>query len=203
MFGKKDLNNGSDNELLKKNREQKNSLFEDSEDDVPGENNYLQGALGSLIGAFAGSVLWFLIGMVGFYASIAGYAIAFCAFKGYKYMKGRFTRVAIVINIVAMLIAFLTVIYLSYFYQIHKTYPEISFSVFNMIFPGLLRDSEVLKEVLRDLALGLLFMGLGSYRVIKDGFDFVRKREANQNVQEKPEIEEKSCVEESDTKESE
>ena len=72
-----------------------------------------------------------------------------------------------------------------------------------MIFPGLLRDSEVLKEVLRDLALGLLFMGLGSYRVIKDGFDFVRKREANQNVQEKPEIEENSSVEESDTKESE
>ena len=111
MFGKND----KENELRKITEEKKKSLFVESEDDNLGENNYIQGAVGSLVGALLGSVIWFLIGMVGFYASIAGYAIAFCAFKGYQLMKGKLTRVAVVINIVAMLIAFLAINYLSYF----------------------------------------------------------------------------------------
>lgn len=198
MFGKND----KENELRKITEEKKKSLFVESEDDNLGENNYIQGAVGSLVGALLGSVIWFLIGMVGFYASIAGYAIAFCAFKGYQLMKGKLTRVAVVINIVAMLIAFLAVNYLSYFYAIHKEVPDLTLKAFGQVLPIIIREPEVLREICLNLGLGLLFMLLGSYRTIKECFDFIKKKEEKNNVQDNPVIEDNSS-DKTDSKESE
>ena len=198
MFGKND----KENELRKITEEKKNSLFTESDDDISGENNYIQGAVGSLVGALLGSVIWFLIGMVGFYASIAGYAIAFCAFKGYQLMKGKLTRVAVVINIVAMLVAFLAVNYLSYFYAIHKEVPDLTLKGFGQVLPIIIREPEVLREICLNLGLGLLFMLLGSYRTIKECFDFIKKKEEKNNVQDNPVIEDNSS-DKNDSKESE
>ena len=65
-------------------------------------NNYLTGFLGCILGALVGSLLWILIGYFNFYASIAGYFIAYCAFYGYNFGKGKATKVAAVINILAI-----------------------------------------------------------------------------------------------------
>lgn len=47
------------------------------------KNNYGAGILGSILGALLGSVLWVVIGLIGYIASIAGFAISAAAAKGY------------------------------------------------------------------------------------------------------------------------
>ena len=174
MNKKDDMNNT----LKEYNEKKSNPLFKDNDnEEFNGENNYVQGAFGSIVGALLGAVIWFLISMVGFYASIAGYAIAYCAFKGYQLMRGRLTKAAIGINIAAMLIAFIIVNYLGYFYQIAKEVPGLEFKTFNILFPVILKEPEVLKEVLINFGLGLLFMVLGSYRTIKECADFIKQKE--------------------------
>jgi len=47
------------------------------------KENLPLGLIGAVIGILLGSVLWVLIGQIGFIAGIAGYAIVFCGMKGY------------------------------------------------------------------------------------------------------------------------
>lgn len=82
-------------------------FIEDQQKYKKKQNRYFAGFLASLVGALIGSIVWIIIGMLGFVASIAGVAISYCAFKGYEIAKGKLTRKGIVLNVVAIIIAFL------------------------------------------------------------------------------------------------
>lgn len=139
-----------------------------SESDAP--NNYLTGFFGSLVGALIGSIAWIAIGAVGFYASIAGYAIAFAAFKGYEMGKGKKTAVGIALNVVTIVVALAFAQYTGIFIEFVKEYPGLTVPAFVVVTPALFADPGFLKALLPDIGLGLLFAVLGTYRTIKNNY---------------------------------
>lgn len=53
------------------------------------KENMLLGLIGAFLGAFLGGLLWFGIGLLGFYAWVAGILGLFLAFKGYQWFGGK------------------------------------------------------------------------------------------------------------------
>lgn len=133
------------------------------------QNHYLTGTLGSIIGALVGSVVWILIGYFDFYASIAGYAVAYCAFYGYNLGKGKATKIGAIINIIAIVFATLFAEYVGLFLDVKKTVniDFLSFAKFSLPY---FADPSFIKSLLPSLGFGFLFAGLGSYRIIKNIF---------------------------------
>lgn len=129
--------------------------------------NYIKGFFGSLIGAIIGSAVWIILGLAGFYASIAGFAIAYAAFWGYNFMKGKGTKVGVVINIITILIASFFAQYIDIFLDLTRAYPEITFPVYVYNTPELFTDLAFLKSLLPSFLLGLLFAFLGSNKIIR------------------------------------
>jgi len=133
-------------------------------------NNYVLGLIGSLIGAVIGSILWIIIGALGFYASIAGFAIAYMSFKGYEIVKAKTTTVGIILNIISVIVALLFAQYIGIFIELLKEYPTLTISDFITVSPHLFTDSDFIVSLLPNLGLGLLFAILGSFRTIKDKY---------------------------------
>lgn len=135
------------------------------------KNNYSTGFLFALIGALIGSVAWIVLGVIGFYASIAGYAISVGAFKGYSKAKGKLTGVGIAINIVAIAIGFLFAEYVGLYIEFCRNVDIVdkSLDVFHRVMYILIMDSSsgFLKSVLLDVLLGLIFIVLGCHRIIR------------------------------------
>lgn len=132
------------------------------------KNYYIKGFLFSLVGAIIGSLAWILIGAIGFYASIAGYAIAYCAFTAYNMANAKLTRTGVILNIIAIGIAFLTANYIGIFIDIHKINTNISFGIYLRATRNLYTDPEFLKSILLNFALGLLFIFLGCRATVRN-----------------------------------
>lgn len=142
------------------------------QEDKDAKNNYLIGFLYSIIGAIIGSVLWIILGVVGIYASIAGYAISYCAFKGYKKAKGKLTVAGIVLNIIAIVIAFIFAEYMGLYISFYKDadIASKSIKVFNLILDLMFKsgDVEFIKGIALDFIIGLIFAALGTSNTIKE-----------------------------------
>ena len=69
------------------------------------KENLPLGLIGAVIGILLGSVLWVLIGQIGFIAGIAGYAIVFCGMKGYQLLGKKLSKTGIIICIVLSFLA--------------------------------------------------------------------------------------------------
>jgi len=121
-------------------------------------NRYFLGFVYSLVGALIGSIVWILIGIAGFVASIAGVAISYCAFKGYEIARAKISRKGIILNVFSIIIAFLIAQYIGLFLELRD---EVTFSQFVYITPYLFRDWEFIKACLPNFGLGLLFAFLG------------------------------------------
>lgn len=153
-------------------------LIKDFEEDNNKRSNYIVAFVASLIGALIGSLLWILIGLAGFVASIAGYAIAFCAFKGYVLAKGKWSRLGIILNIVAILVAFLFAEFVGLYISLHKADIGVENLQYYILWLKLyITDPEVITIILKDLGLGLLFIVLGSYRTIINNYKNAKSRE--------------------------
>ncbi len=142
------------------------SVINKVEQEKKTHKNYVKGFFACLLGALIGSVLWILIGALGFFASIAGLAISICAFKGYAIAKGKLTRFGIVLNVIAILIAFIFAQYSVLFIQISKEIENLTIPGFLAITPVLFSSAEFLKALLPDIGFGLLFIFLGAYRTV-------------------------------------
>lgn len=141
------------------------------------KNNYLLGFLGSVLGALVGSVLWIIIGLLGFIASIAGAAISYCAFKGYSLFKGKLTKKGIVLNIVAIIIAFIFAQYIGLYFDFKEAIAGADFGLYLMFTPVLFSDSEFLLGLLPNLGLGILFIALGASTSISNNFKAAKNNE--------------------------
>jgi len=147
------------------------------ENDRKKKGNYLKGFIFSLAGALIGSAIWILIGAFGFFASIAGLAISYCAFKGYEIAQGKFTRKGIILNVIAIVIAFVFAQYAGLFLDFFKEYPTMKISDFLYITPIFLRDLEFMKALLPNIGLGILFIFLGTYRMIINNYKSAKNTE--------------------------
>lgn len=146
------------------------TLISEYEEDKKKKNNYLRGFFGSLVGAIIGSVVWIIIGALGFFASIAGFAISYCAFKGYETVKGKLNVKGIIINVLTILLAFLFAQYAVLFIECMKEIDGMTLRGFIYFTPILFSDLEFLKSLLPDVGLGLLFAFLGTYNTIHNKY---------------------------------
>lgn len=140
-------------------------------------NNYLMGGLGALLGGIIGSVVWIIIGLVGFYASIAGYLIAFCSNFGYQIFGGKKTKTTAAILGLSILLSMIFAQYMGVMIDIVKSYDNVTILNAISLTPQLLQDSEFLYSLIPGMGLGLLFAALGSRKTIKELYETKKRVE--------------------------
>ena len=69
---------------------------------APRKGSLVRGVVGAALGAFAGALLWALVGMLGYIAAIVGFAIAWLVTFGYDHAGGPEGLVRVVVVFVAM-----------------------------------------------------------------------------------------------------
>lgn len=130
------------------------------------KSNYITGLLGALIGGLLGSIIWIAIGYFGFFASIAGVAIAFAAFYGYTLFNPKQTIPGVIIVVCSIVFSVLFAEYMGIFLQFLKEIPGYTFKQYFLEFPYYLTDAEFIWSILPNLGLGFLFSGLGASKTI-------------------------------------
>jgi hypothetical protein len=133
--------------------------------------SYVMGSIGALIGALLGSTVWIIIGLIGFYASIGGVAISYASFTGYTKLGGKGNKVSIIIITISVLIAvvFAELVGLGIEIVKYARQEDLRLSIVQtvQIIFEILKNGEDIGEIIRNMLVGLLFAGLGSWGLLK------------------------------------
>ena len=143
------------------------------------KENVIAGIVGAFLFALVGGILYFVIYMFGWVASISGLVGVICAIKGYSvFAKKESTKGVVISSIMAILVLVLAW-YMSLSYDIFSVYQELfetgeidftlTFAESVRVLPEFLRDPEVGPSCYGDLAIGLLFGagGIASHLITK------------------------------------
>lgn len=122
----------------------------------------------SLIGAIIGTIGWILLGLIGFYASFAGYLIGLGAIKGYKLTKSKITKKSVILISIAIVIAVLFAEYIGIYISFKRADPAWSFYGYVILTPIIYTDLEFLKSIALNLVFGILFGFLGTRGTLKN-----------------------------------
>ena len=135
------------------------------------KENVLAGIVGAFLFSLAGAVVYFLLNLIGYVASISGLVGAVCAVKGYALFAKKESKKGIVISAIVSLLVMVLAWYLCLAYDIYDAYKiwfeagEIDFSLtfFESVrsVPVFLEDPEISATYFGNLGLGLLFCLLG------------------------------------------
>lgn len=132
--------------------------------------NVVLGTIGGILGALVASVLWIILGQVGFIAGIAGFLIVFCSVKGYNMLGKNISRTGVIICIVVSVIMIITAEYVSTGIEIYRVMKEdYIITVIDSIklVPSFLEESEVRNSVLINLAIGFALATWASFSFVK------------------------------------
>ncbi len=133
--------------------------------------NILLGIIGAVLGVLLGAALWVFLGRIGFIAGIAGYAIVFCGMKGYELLGGHLSKGGIILCIILSFLAILAAEFVSLGITVHSELGEMySLSMadsFRMV-PELLKESELIGAVAKDLLFGYALSIWASYSSVKN-----------------------------------
>lgn len=144
------------------------------------KDNVMLGIVGAMIGALLGSVLWILLGQVGFIAGIAGYAIVFGSVKGYRLLGRHVSRKGIVICVIFSLVMIFAAEYTSTGFAIYQAFKEdyyITILDAMKSVPEFLKESEVRNELLKNLSVGYGLAVWASFSFVKNLWRNVRADE--------------------------
>lgn len=124
--------------------------------------NIVLGIIGALLGALVGSVAWVLIYQLGYIAAIAGLAIFWCSFQGYRILGKSTNMLAVVIVLLVSTIVLIGAHFLCWGLEIYSLL-EISLMDAIFLIPSLVfnpviiaEDSSIVLSFIRDLAIGLV-----------------------------------------------
>lgn len=131
--------------------------------------SYGRGAVGAFLGAVLGAVVWAVVLALGYVASIVGLLIGFLSSKGYDLLKGKQGKGKIAILIVAVILGVILGTVAGNCIMVAKAMSEegIAMEYYAEIAQMVLQDPEVIEETMRNLALGLLFSGLGVFGLLR------------------------------------
>ncbi len=135
------------------------------------KENLTLGLIGAVIGILLGSVLWVLIGQIGFIAGIAGYAIVFCGMKGYQLLGKKLSKTGIIICIVLSFLAIIGAEVVSLgitAYRELSEYYSLTLGESFSLLPELLKEPELVGAVAKDLAIGYILSIWASYSSVKN-----------------------------------
>ena len=135
--------------------------------------SYLTGTVGALIGALVGAILWAVVLNMGYVASLVGFVIGWLAEKGYNLLRGKQGKAKVAILILAVIVGVLV-----------GNFAADAFTLLGMIssgelpgygvadIPGLLMmllvaDAGYFRATLGNMAVGLLFAGLGVFTLLR------------------------------------
>lgn len=127
------------------------------------------GIVGALLGALIGVVAWCVVYQLGFIVSIIGYLMVVCAIKGYEKFAGNLSKkglwIAVAISIVMLFAAEFTCLVI----EIYNNVNVFGYTVLDSIrlAPTFLSEPEVIGYVVKDIAIGLIFMIVASTQYIK------------------------------------
>lgn len=137
----------------------------------PVRENILLGIIGAVLGVLLGAALWVFLGRIGFIAGIAGYAIVFCGMKGYELLGGHLSKGGIILCIILSFLAILAAEFVSLGITVHSELGEMySLSMtdsFRMV-PELLKESELISAVAKDLIFGYALSIWASYSSVRN-----------------------------------
>ena len=143
------------------------------------KGSIITGFIGAIVGALIGAAAWAVVAvLLNLITALIGLLIGFLAGKGYDLLKGRQGKAKVVCVVIAVIIGVVVGVGGSYVWQIHDAYMEqygdlLQYnSVFvrseASFFERILLDSEVQGEILKNLALGLLFAFLGCWSLLRE-----------------------------------
>ena len=137
------------------------------------EGNYVTGLIGALLGSLVGSALWLAVSYIGFYASIVGFVMAYLAQFGYKLFRGRIQKGMPVIIMLSVVVGVLVANGVEIAIGLAQD-PETGMSFLDAlkVAPMAFYNTEYfyVGKVWTNVAVGLLFAVLGSWRTIRDLF---------------------------------
>lgn len=137
--------------------------------------NIIAGIVGALLGAVIGIVLWVIIYQMGYIASIVGFIMMICSFKGFELLGGRLNIPGIIICVVIDFVAVYFAHNIALAVAISQEFDTFSFSDAYRYIPMLLKDSDVAAEYYRDLCMGY---GLTALAIIPSVINHVKSRKA-------------------------
>lgn len=138
--------------------------------EVQENENVVLGIIGAILGAIIGSILWILLDQVGFIASIAAFAIVFCAVKGYEILGKKISKKGIIISVVITVIIVVLADMLSMGFSIYREFSaeyEISVADAILSVPGFLTEPQILTQFLLNLAIGYIFVAIGCFKFVR------------------------------------
>ena len=143
------------------------------------KGSVVTGFIGAILGALIGAAVWTAVAvLLDLITALIGLLIGFLAAKGYDLLKGRQGKIKVVCVVLAVIIGVVVGVGGTYAWDIHSVYMDTygsllgSNSIFVRseaeFFRNILADSEVLGEILKNLALGLVFAFLGCFSFLRD-----------------------------------
>lgn len=140
----------------------------DAREELQSQGSVASGAIGAVLGGIVGVIPWAIASYLGVFVGWLGFLIGFAAKKGYELLKGKECKTkAFIIIVVTILCVILAEI--AGYGVMFMTEFELSFAEsIELFFQVLEVEPEAMSEVVGNLALGLVFAGLGIFDVVRD-----------------------------------
>lgn len=146
----------------------------ESENHEKKEGSYASGALGAALGGLLGSILWAVVLSIGYVASVVGLVIGWLSGKGYDLLHGKQGKGKVVILAVAVILGVLLGTLLSDGIALASMIGSGELEGFAVAdIPGIIlfslqNNSEYRAGTLANMAMGLVFAGLGVFFLLKN-----------------------------------
>lgn len=146
-----------------------------AKEEMKKEGSAVTGTVGAFIGAIVGAIPWAVAYYLGWFVGWLGFLIGIAAKKGYELLNGKESRTKGVAVIIATIFGVIVAESVAIMVYLGVTWAQegYTFSVLDVIltyFYTLATNSQALTETLADIALGLVFAGLGIWSTIRDIF---------------------------------
>lgn len=145
-------------------------------EEVQSQGNMATGIIGAVLGGIIGAIPWALARSGGWFISLLGLFIGFASKKGYELLKGKECKAKAVVIILVSILAVILAEVAGYAFLFMSEYDITLLESLELFFLVLEADSAALGEVLGNLAMGLLFAGLGVFDVVRGIFSANSKK---------------------------
>lgn len=145
-------------------------------EEAQSQGNMVTGIIGAILGGIVGMIPWAVASYFGWYVGWLGFLIGFAAKKGYELLKGKECKAKAIVIIIVSVLCVVLAAFAGYLFLFMSEFNLTFMESAELFFLVVSSDSAALGEVLGNLALGLLFAGLGVFDVVRGIFSANSKK---------------------------